>query len=351
MDLIKKLNKIFFGVIVISICFASGVFCLSSNDNNKLSETKLAISNRNVLEYKKALSGNIKLGMINGVDITEQDVEVEEPIESVEKKKEGKESLKDVENDETNSITFIGGELESSDDQSKEIESTLIEVANKNPGVAIFTGNLIKFEKHEDNAVDRILNIKKTLSNSFGDKFNISFGESDIACGDVCVNGWGEVLFGEKIKTRDLLFAHSFKYQGKRILLLEPEFFSDESSVKLNWLEKELKQSDGVDTIVVSHDSVPDFGDNFFDAKEKDQVEAQKLFEQYKVKVVVSGDKDEFFYGEKNGVIYASSIDFKKGMMDKEADLLFLKLKFTEKEMSLVTYNKKQEVIDEFKIK
>lgn len=348
MSLIKRLNTILFGVIMLSIICVAGVFVFAAMDNKKVNSANDVNDKRGVFEFRKGLSGKINLGAVNGVNITKHDIANVSFIK--EGDKQGSEFTKEK---ALGSLIFIGGELESDGSDKELIQDTLRKLSQNNSDPAILTGNLINFKKNEKRVSGRILDIKKTLSSSF-DKFNISFGEGDIACGDDCINGWGEVLFGEKIETRDLLFAHSFTFINSKILLLEPDFFSSEEELKMSWLEKELKENDKDNLIVVSHDSMPGFdGGSVGVARIEDigELKSKKLFEKYGVDLVVFGDKNRFFYGKSGDVMYVSSANFKENLVNDEHGVSFFKLSLGEKEMYILAYNKEQELVDELKVK
>lgn len=369
MNFIKRLNTVFFGVILLSIICTGGIFWSTSKDNDRLEQTKTMISKRSVVDYKKALSGKIKLGTVNGLAITQRDVEMRSPSkditqtqiksEVVQEKEDIQKAKLGLEGQEVDSLIFIGGELEQADggEISGKLKKSLREIADLELGPAIFTGNLIQFKKEEGKVSGRIMNIKELLSASFGKEFNISFGNGDVACGERCINSWGEVMFGKKIEPIKLSFAHAFKYKSAKVLLLEPGFFDDSEERKLEWLEGELKKNTQKNLVVVSHSSMNDFDNSFSDrictekCPDKTQSEVEKLFEKYKVDLVVFGDKEGFFHQKRGSVSYVSSGNFQKGMTGGDKDATFSKINFNENGMMLFAYNKMQEQIAEFKVK
>lgn len=369
MKFIKRLNAVFFVVIILSIICVGGVFWFANNDNDNFEQAKSTVGKRNVIDYKKAFSGKIILGTVNGVPITQNDVEkrpfsndiVQTQINSevVQEEDEAEEIKQNAKEQETDSLIFIGGELEKNSDGEigTKLKESLQEIADLGFGPAIFTGNLIKFKKEEEKVSGRIMNIKELLSASFGEEFNISFGNGDVACGEICINGWGEIMFGEKIAPVKLSFAHAFEYKDAKVLLLEPGFFDDNEARKLEWLEAELKKNTQKNLIVVSHSSMSNFDNNFSDivcveeCLEGKQNEVEKLFEKYNVDLVVFGDKEEFFYQKRGGVVYVSSGNFQEKMMEDNNEVIFSKIDFNENEMRLSAYNKMQEQIVDFKVK
>ncbi len=355
MNLIQRLNAIFLGIILLTTFFVSGLFYYTSRDNREFKKEGLDAGEKNVLEYKKNFSGKISLGTINGVEILKNVSNEDVSIVDVENENNNNE---EDDGEERVSLIFIGGELEEKND-NKAMESSLQEIANLNISPVIFTGDLVKFTNKDDVDIERIEKVKSILSLDFKGKFNIAFGKGDIACGEKCINGWSESLFGKKIATEEigaLLFAHSFEYKGAKFILLGPNFFGKEYQKSLDWLEGELKNNKQENLVVVSHNSIPGSKQTFSlidcneDCSEVMGYKTVELFEKYNVNLVVFGDEDKFSYYKKGNVSYVSSGNLKNSILDKK-EVSFLRTDFNENEMMLFAYNNMQEKIEEFKIR
>ncbi|MBT3355826.1 hypothetical protein HN784_01145 [bacterium] len=353
MNLVRRLNGILFGVILLAIISATGIFFFANRDNKKFEKPTIDTHKKSALEYQRSLTRQIKLGSVNGLAITGEDVEGNVASEQI----TSKEDTNEQSEEENESLLFIGGELERQGEKGEKIKENLLAIAKLKFGAAIFTGNLIEFKEEGREVSKRITGVKELLSSSFKDNFNISFGNGDIFCGERCISGWGEILFGKKIETKELLFAHSFEYGGAKILLLEPGFFDKEESQKMNWLEEKLEKNENKNLIVVSHSSMKGFESDSQDGVcaescfEDGSNQVDKLFEKYGVDLVIFGDQESFFQQKKLGVTYISSGSFQRAIEKESGGVLFSKIDFEENQLVLSTYNRMLEKIEEFKIK
>lgn len=260
------------------------------------------------------------------------------------------------------SFVVVGDSEKVSDEgYEKDLPKTLEAVKSKSPHITFFSGDMVELEKNNDDGNRmKVQHLKELFDNTL-DRYSIAFGESDIACGQTCVNLWREIFFGQASSAVDTKLFHSFDYQNTHFILLSSAYPKqgsiDES--QLSWVKRDLAGTSKEHKIVITHippvtffkGSAGECQDTGCDDPSRQAL--TDLFRKYNVDLVISGHEHAFDHKIVDNIDYVLS-----GSVDKSSDYdgivkgdIFTFIEVRGQKISLKAFEKSGRLIREIIVK